>query len=54
MEIHARATLGRVWDAWEVHVRETFDAETETPPELQRQGWQSVWESFRRHVERNG
>ena len=34
-----------------VVVRETFDAETENPPELQRQGWQAILDSFRRHVE---
>jgi uncharacterized protein YndB with AHSA1/START domain len=34
-----------------VLVRETFDAETENPPELQRQGWQAILDSFRRHVE---
>jgi uncharacterized protein YndB with AHSA1/START domain len=34
-----------------VRVVETFDAETENPPEMQRQGWQAILESFRRHVE---
>jgi uncharacterized protein YndB with AHSA1/START domain len=34
-----------------VLVRETFDAETMNTPELQRQGWQSILESFARHVE---
>ena len=34
-----------------VQVRETFDAETENSPELQRAGWQSILDSFRRHVE---
>ncbi|HEU0298798.1 MAG TPA: SRPBCC family protein [Longimicrobium sp.] len=34
-----------------VHVRVTFDAETENPPELQRTGWQAILDSFRRHVE---
>ena len=32
-------------------VRETFDAETENPPELQRTGWQAILDNFRRHVE---
>jgi uncharacterized protein YndB with AHSA1/START domain len=35
-----------------VLVRETFDAENENPPELQRQGWQSILDNFGRHVER--
>lgn len=37
-----------------VLVKETFDAETENPPELQRQGWQAILDSFRRHVESKG
>ena len=34
-----------------VRVRETFDAETENPAELQRQGWQAILDNFARHVE---
>jgi len=34
-----------------VRVRETFDAESENPAEMQRQGWQAILDSFRRHVE---
>ena len=34
-----------------VLVKETFDAETENTPELQRTGWQAILENFRRHVE---
>lgn len=34
-----------------VRVRETFDAETENPAELQRAGWQAILDNFRRHVE---
>ena len=37
--------------AGSVVVRETFDPETENPPELQRQGWQAILENFKRHVE---
>lgn len=33
------------------HIRETFDAETENPPELQREGWQAILDSFTRYVE---
>jgi hypothetical protein len=32
-------------------ITSTFDAETENPPELQRQGWQAILDNFRRHVE---
>ncbi len=35
----------------EVLVKETFDAETENTPELQRQGWQAILDNFGRHVE---
>lgn len=35
----------------EVVVKETFDAETEHTPELQRQGWQAILNNFGRHVE---
>ena len=34
-----------------VLVRETFDAESENEPEVQRQGWQAILDSFARHVE---
>lgn len=33
-----------------VLVKVTFDAETENPPELQRQGWQAILDNFGRHV----
>jgi uncharacterized protein YndB with AHSA1/START domain len=35
-----------------VRVTETFDAESENPIELQRQGWQAILDNFARHVER--
>jgi uncharacterized protein YndB with AHSA1/START domain len=35
----------------EVRVRETFDAETQNPPEMQRGGWQSILDNFARYVE---
>jgi len=34
-----------------VLVKETFDAESENPPEFQRQGWQAILNNFGRHVE---
>lgn len=34
-----------------VQVRETFEAETQNPPEMQRGGWQSILDSFARYVE---
>lgn len=37
-----------------VFVRTTFDAESENPAEMQREGWQAILNSFRRHVESTG
>lgn len=34
-----------------VLVRETFDAESQNPPDFQRAGWQSILDNFRRYVE---
>lgn len=34
-----------------VRVTETFDAETENPPEMQRAGWQAILDRFARHAE---
>jgi len=38
--------------AGEVVVRETFDAETDNSPEVQRAGWQAILDNFARHVRR--
>jgi uncharacterized protein YndB with AHSA1/START domain len=38
--------------AGEVLVRETFDAETENAPQVQRAGWQAILDNFARHVRR--
>jgi uncharacterized protein YndB with AHSA1/START domain len=43
-----------VEDPGGVLVKETFDAETENTPELQRQGWQAILDNFGRHVEATG
>jgi uncharacterized protein YndB with AHSA1/START domain len=37
-----------------VVVRNTFDAESENPAEIQREGWQAILDSFGRHVEAKG
>ena len=37
-----------------VLVKETFDAETQNTPELQRRGWQSILDNFGRYVEAKG
>jgi uncharacterized protein YndB with AHSA1/START domain len=33
------------------HVTETFDAETQNPEDMQRQGWQAILDNFAAHVE---
>lgn len=35
----------------QTHVIETFDAETQNSPELQRAGWQSILDNFKKHAE---
>jgi predicted 3-demethylubiquinone-9 3-methyltransferase (glyoxalase superfamily)/uncharacterized protein YndB with AHSA1/START domain len=35
------------------HVLESFEAESENPAELQRQGWQAILDNFRQYVESN-
>lgn len=37
-----------------VLVKETFDAESENPPEFQRAGWQAILDNFGRYVEAKG
>lgn len=34
-----------------VLVKETFEAETENDPDVQRQGWQAILDNFAKHVE---
>lgn len=34
-----------------VHIKETFDAETENDPEMQRAGWQAILDNFAKYVE---
>ncbi|MFZ1682449.1 MAG: SRPBCC family protein [Rhizobiaceae bacterium] len=36
-----------------VTVRVAFDAETQNPVEMQKNGWQAILDSFARHVERH-
>jgi uncharacterized protein YndB with AHSA1/START domain len=35
-------------------VMETFDAETENPIELQKQGWQAILHNFKKYTEQTG
>lgn len=37
-----------------VLVKTAFDAESENPPEMQRDGWQAILDNFGRHVEAKG
>ncbi|WKW46507.1 SRPBCC domain-containing protein [Myroides sp. JBRI-B21084] len=47
----------RVVEIWfktennQVHITETFDAETVNSEELQKNGWQAILNSFKNHVE---
>ena len=34
-----------------VRVKQTFDAETENSPEMQRDGWQAILDNFKNYVE---
>lgn len=43
--------IGFVERAGSALVTTTFDAETENPPEVQRQGWQAILDNFGRYVE---
>ena len=45
----AAITFTREGDA--TRVVETFDAETENPVEMQRHGWQSILDSFKKYTE---
>lgn len=47
-------TVEFVREACGVRVRETFDAESENPAELQRQGWQAILDNFGRYAEAKG
>jgi uncharacterized protein YndB with AHSA1/START domain len=33
------------------HITQTFDAESEHPEEMQRQGWQAILDNFKKHAE---
>ncbi len=35
------------------HITETFDPENENPEEMQRSGWQSILDNFKKYVESN-
>ncbi len=41
-------------EAGGVRVTETFEAETENSPELQRAGWQAILDNFARYIEAKG
>ena len=46
-----KGTVQFVTNANSVLIRVTFDAETENPIELQRQGWQAILNNFAKFVE---
>lgn len=42
---------GRVQAPRRVRVRTVFDAESENPAEMQREGWQAILDNFGRYTE---
>lgn len=36
-----------------VHIRQSFDPESENPEEMQREGWQAYLDNFKKYVESN-
>lgn len=38
----------------QTHIKETFEAETENPVELQKAGWQAILDNFKQYAETNG
>jgi uncharacterized protein YndB with AHSA1/START domain len=51
MDDGRKVTVEFSQEAGRVLVRETFDAESQNPPEMQRQGWQAILDNFAKHVE---
>lgn len=51
MEDGRHATVQFISSGEGILVKETFDAESENEPEVQRQGWQAILDNFARHVE---
>ena len=51
LEDDRKVTVEFLPSAKGVQVIETFEAESENSPELQRQGWQSILNNFKQHVE---
>ncbi len=47
-----KATVDFEEDNGKVLVRVAFDAESDHPAEMQREGWQAILDRFRTHVER--
>ena len=37
----------------QTHVTEVFEAETQNPLEMQKEGWQAILNNFKKHVENN-
>lgn len=35
-----------------IHITQTFDAETENPVEMQREGWQAILDNFKKYTEK--
>lgn len=51
MEDGRKATITFSMNGGRTTVTETFEAEHENPAEMQRQGWQTILDNFKAHVE---
>ena len=40
-------------DGNKTHVVQSFDAESQNPVEMQKQGWQAILDNFKKHAEEN-
>lgn len=54
MEDGREVQIEFIEDQGGVRVKETFDAESENSPEMQREGWQAILDNFGRYVEAKG
>ncbi|MBD3582811.1 SRPBCC family protein [Flavobacterium selenitireducens] len=53
LEDGRKVTIAFEQDQAEVNIVETFEAENQNPIEMQRDGWQSILDNFKRYTENN-
>ena len=52
MDDGRKAEINFVRDRNKTKIVETFEAENENPAEMQRQGWQSILDNFKKYAEK--